>query len=78
MVNQPLEIDYIYVKSPGVEEPKAGAGFWKQLAFRIEALAASFVEDYSDIAGAAMPPRSPKPSTSGSRLAAIRARSSRI
>ncbi len=52
MVNQPLEIDYIYVKSPGVDEPKAGAGFWKQLAFRIEALAASFVEDYSDIAGA--------------------------
>lgn len=51
MINQPLEIDYIYVKSPGVKEPKAGAGFWKQLGFRIEALAASFVEDYSDIAG---------------------------
>ena len=50
-VNQPLEVDYIYVKAPGVKDPAAGAGFWNQLVFRIQALIASFVEDYTSIAG---------------------------
>lgn len=51
MKNQPLEIDYIYVKSPSVEEPKAGGGFFSQLVFRTRALIGSFVEDYSSLAG---------------------------
>ncbi len=50
-VNQPLEVDYIYVKAPGVEDPEAGASFWNQLVFRVQALIASFVEDYTSIAG---------------------------
>ena len=49
MKNQPLEIDYIYVKSPSVTEPAANTGMLTQFAFRAKALLSSFVEDYSSL-----------------------------
>ena len=52
MKNQPLEIDYIYVKSPSMPEPKAGVSLWTQFWFRTRALLSSFVEDYYSISGA--------------------------
>jgi len=50
-VNQPLEVDYIYLKANGVKDPPAGANLWDQFVFRLQALLASFVEDYTSIAG---------------------------
>ena len=49
--SQPLEIDYIYVKSPSVPLPKSSSGLWNQLVFRMKALLASFTEDYSMLTG---------------------------
>jgi len=46
---QPLEIDYIYIKSPEVAEPLVGSGIIKQMIFRLQALFNSFVEDYSSL-----------------------------
>lgn len=49
--SQPLELDYIYVKSPSAAQPKSSSGFWNQLVFRMQALIASFTEDYATIGG---------------------------
>lgn len=46
---QPLEIDYIYIKSPDMEHPEAGASFFQQLVFRIMSLISSYFFDYTSI-----------------------------
>jgi len=45
--SQPLEIDYLFVKSSEVKAPKASSGFFNQLGFRVSSFVASFFEDYS-------------------------------
>ncbi len=49
--SQPLEVDYIYLKSPAAPIPQAGSGWWNQLVFRMRALIASFTEDYAMLSG---------------------------
>lgn len=44
---QPMELDYLYVKSPDVKDPKAHGNFFEKLWFRICTVVASFVSDYS-------------------------------
>lgn len=47
--NQPFEIDYIVVSSPGEELPKAEASFFRRVIHEISAFIASFTEDYSSV-----------------------------
>ncbi|MBP3609875.1 MAG: extracellular solute-binding protein [Lachnospiraceae bacterium] len=49
MKEQPLEIDYIIVASPGAELPKVEANFFQKLWHEIVKFFASFVEDYDSI-----------------------------
>ena len=49
--SQPLELDYIYVKSPSAPQPACSSGLWNQLVFRFKALLASFTEDYATLSG---------------------------
>ncbi len=49
MREQPLEIDYLLVNTPGAKLPKAKAGFFAQLLHEIKAFFASFFEDYDSI-----------------------------
>lgn len=49
MKEQPLEIDYILVETPGTELPKAEAGFFQKLKHETKQFMASFVEDYDSI-----------------------------
>ncbi|MGF7146355.1 ABC-type glycerol-3-phosphate transport system substrate-binding protein [Anaerotaenia torta] len=49
MREQPLEIDYLLLNSPGAKLPKAKAGFFQQLLHEIKAFLASFFEDYDSI-----------------------------
>ena len=49
MKEQPLEIDYILVGTPGMKLPKAEAGFFQKLVHEVKQFAASFVEDYDSI-----------------------------
>ena len=48
-IEQPLEIDRIYIQSQGTQLPKAEKGFFAKLAFSVENYLASFVTDYSTI-----------------------------
>lgn len=47
--DQPLEIDYIVVKSPDMVFPEAKNGFFSALLFNIKSFWGSFIEDYSII-----------------------------
>ncbi|MCM1058069.1 MAG: extracellular solute-binding protein [Firmicutes bacterium] len=49
MKEQPLEIDYILVNTPGAQLPKAKPGFIQALVHEGKQFAASFVEDYDSI-----------------------------
>ncbi|REE56453.1 ABC-type glycerol-3-phosphate transport system substrate-binding protein [Paenibacillus taihuensis] len=51
MRSQPLEIDYIVVKSPDRKAPAARAGFFPQLLFDVRAFFASFGNDASSVGG---------------------------
>jgi hypothetical protein len=46
---QPLEIDFIVISSPGKEMPEPEAGFFAKLIHEIRAFLASFFEDYDSI-----------------------------
>lgn len=46
---QPLELDYIFVKSETTEAPKAEANFFSQLLFGFKQILMSFVTDYNTI-----------------------------
>jgi len=46
---QPLLLDYIYVKSPDAKLPKTGEGFFDKLSFEVQAFMGSFFEDYNSI-----------------------------
>lgn len=46
---QPLEIDYLIVSSPGAALPRADVGFFERIIHEIRAFAASFTEDYDAI-----------------------------
>ncbi len=46
---QPLELDYIVLKSPDVPMPKASEGIGKQLVYSLQSFIASFINDYSNI-----------------------------
>ncbi len=48
---QPLELDYLFVKSPDAPAPKANANFFAQLWFRLKLLIASYSEDYANLSG---------------------------
>lgn len=49
MKEQPLEIDYMILCTPGTAMPKAEAGFFAKAKHEIKQFAASFVEDYDSI-----------------------------
>lgn len=46
---QPLEIDYLFVASPGTELPRAGGGFLASLGFQLKQLLGSYTMDYTSI-----------------------------
>ncbi len=48
-IEQPLEIDRIFIQPEGSELPKAEKGFFEKLAFSIKSFLASYVTDYSSI-----------------------------
>lgn len=45
MQDQALQLDYLYLKSPDVKTPKAGAGFFSRLGYQISRFFASFSEE---------------------------------
>jgi ABC-type glycerol-3-phosphate transport system substrate-binding protein len=47
--NQPFEIDYFVISSPGAEIPKAEASFFRRVLHEISSFIASFTEDYSSV-----------------------------
>ena len=47
--NQPLQIDYIYLKSPEKEPEKEKDSFFDKLIFEIKAFIGSFFKDYNNI-----------------------------
>ena len=49
MKEQPLEIDYLIVGTPGMKLPKAEAGFFAKAVHEFKQFFASFVEDYDSI-----------------------------
>lgn len=49
MKEQPLEIDYILMQTPGTQLPKAEAGVFAKIKHEAKQFAASFVEDYDSI-----------------------------
>ena len=49
--SQPLELDYIYLKSAKAEAPSTKGNFFSKLAFRFEMLLASYVTDYASVSG---------------------------
>ena len=49
MEEQPLEIDYILLQTPGEKLPKVKAGFWQSVGHEVRQFLASFVEDYDSI-----------------------------
>ena len=49
MKEQPLEVDYILVGTPGMKLPKAEAGFLEKIVHEVKQFGASFVEDYDSI-----------------------------
>lgn len=48
-IEQPLEIDRIYLMTEGKETPKADANFFAKLAFSFKSFLASYTTDYSSI-----------------------------
>lgn len=46
---QPLEIDYFYLKSPDVEVPPVSKGWVGKLVHEVMSFASSFTEDYSSV-----------------------------
>ncbi|MGM0879932.1 MAG: extracellular solute-binding protein [Bacillota bacterium] len=46
---QPLDLDYIVLSPEGTRLPKANAGFFKNMVFRIQSLIGSFSKDYGMI-----------------------------
>lgn len=49
MKEQPLQIDYFLIQTPGSELPKAKANFVQKITHEAKAFAASFTEDYESI-----------------------------
>ena len=49
MKEQPLEVDYLLVQSPGSKLPKVNADFFAKITHEIKAFLASFKEDYDSI-----------------------------
>lgn len=49
MQDQALLLDYIYLKSPDVETPKADVGFWKNLTYQIARFFSSFNSDNEQV-----------------------------
>lgn len=49
MKEQPLEIDYLAVETPGSQLPKAEAGFVQKAVHEVKQFLASFIEDYDSI-----------------------------
>lgn len=49
MQEQPLQLDYLFIKSKNLDVPKAKAGFFKNTIFAIKSFFASFTEDYSAV-----------------------------
>lgn len=47
---QPLEIDYIFIKSPDVAEPEANGNIWDKIVFNVELFVSSFFNDYNAVA----------------------------
>ena len=45
--DQPLEIDYMFLKSPSAPEPAKSGGFFRQMSFRFRSFLCSFSEDYT-------------------------------
>ena len=46
---QPLELDYILIHSPGMELPKADGGFFQELWYKLQQIFYSFSKDYGVI-----------------------------
>lgn len=46
---QPLELDYLFVISPGQELPRARANRWESFVFNLKAFTASFTQDYATV-----------------------------
>ncbi|UVI31822.1 extracellular solute-binding protein [Paenibacillus spongiae] len=46
---QPLELDYLFVKSPDAGTPKATTGFFSRLKHDLLSFASSFTEDYNNV-----------------------------
>ncbi len=49
MKEQPLQIDYLLIQTPGEKLPKAKAGLFQSLGHELRQFLASFVEDYDSI-----------------------------
>lgn len=49
MREQPLEIDYLLLGAPGMELPRAAAGFFQTAGHELKQFLSSFVEDYDSI-----------------------------
>lgn len=49
MAQQPLEIDYLLLQTPGTALPKADAGIFASIGHELRQFLASFVEDYDSI-----------------------------
>ena len=50
--NQPLELDYMVLRSPDEATAKTGAGFFEMAAFRFRSFFSSFVRDYNAVGNA--------------------------
>lgn len=50
--DQPLEIDYLYFKSPDVKTPSASTGFTDKVAHEVMSFAKSFSENYNAVSDA--------------------------
>lgn len=46
---QPLELDYLVLASPGTELPRPDAGIFSSILYHLEAFVVSFFEDYNSI-----------------------------
>jgi hypothetical protein len=49
MKEQPLEIDYLFIKSPDVASPEANGTVWEKFIFTIQLFLSSFVNDYNAV-----------------------------
>lgn len=49
MQEQPLQLDYLYIYSDNLEEPKSTASFVDNISYQVNSFFASFTEDYSSV-----------------------------